>query len=119
MVLAASARCGGLFGGLLALKSRSLGLGRDGGLYSPGLGRGPHLTRTGADYRAVPQNCHCLRVQKGDENHLHSTRSATSTRVGCGEVRPAVAAQENKARSQGPGQSLVAGTGFEPVTFGL
>ena len=77
MVLASSARCGGLLDGLLALKGRSLGRGRDGGLFFPWLGGGPHQTRTGANYRAVPPNCHCLKVQKADDNHPRSTGSPT------------------------------------------
>ena len=78
MVLAASARCGGLFEGLLALKSRSLGLGGDGGLFVPDLGGGPRQTRTGAHYRAVPPNCHCLKVQEAGNKHIWSLRSPTS-----------------------------------------
>ena len=74
MVLAASARCGGLFEGLLALKGRSPRLGRDGGLFVPELGGGPRQTRTGAHYRAVLLSCHCLKVHEADEDHTRPTR---------------------------------------------
>ncbi len=119
MVLAASARCGGLFEGLLALKGRSPRLGRDGGLFVPGMGGGPRQTRTGAHYRAVPPNCHCLKVQEAGHNHRGSTRSPTSTWLGADRCEQRLPLLKNKARSRGPGRSLVAGTGFEPVTFGL
>ena len=116
MVLAASARDGGHCYGLLALWGRSSILGRDGGLVVPGLGGGPRQTRIGAHYRALLRTCHCLKVQQNFAWELVIAQ-ASPLFAAAGD-KPFGTKKQNPVAWTGP-RVLVAGTGFEPVTFGL
>ena len=71
---------------------RRLGAGETGGQRAE-LQKLPVPTATGADYRAVHRGCHCPCVQ-------------TTQKQSPALFRPGLS-------------KLVAGTGFEPVTFGL